>query len=345
MKLLDLGIAQKNPAFIVAEISSNHGGNLETCLRLIASAKNAGANAVKFQTYIADSLTLNSTEPDFQLPNNSPWYEHKTLYELYQRAFTPWEWHEKLFEYAKGLGLIAFSSPFDKSAVDLLENLDCPIYKIASPEITHTPLIEQIAKTKKPVLISLGTAAKKDLIVALDIFKSHNVEEIVLMQCDTNYPASSEDANIRQISSLGKQFPFLTGYSDHTMNAVSSILAVAHGAKVFEKHLMLEKESDTVDNFFSLDSREFARYVSDIRTAEAALGNEHYRHDGMSSNPSQRSIYPKRDIAKGEKITEKNIGIFRPGLSLSTDYYSEILGKFATRSIKHGERISLSDFE
>lgn len=344
VRLIDVGVSEETPAFVVAEISANHAGRKEACINLIDIAAAAGANAVKFQTYTADTITLNSEMTDFSIPPDSPWARYGNLYNLYSEASTPWEWHAELFQYAKSRNLIAFSSAFDESALDFLDSLACPIHKLASPEINHIPLIAKMAKSGKPILISLGVASKRDLDLALQTIKDNGNPEVVIMQCDTNYPADISNSNILQIPRIKKEYECIAGYSDHTTSSLTAIVAAGLGAKVFEKHLTQASSTSSIDAFFSATEKTFREYVIDLRLAEAALGEKIFRSpDHDLANRSKRSIYPKVDIRKGSIFTAENLGVFRPGLSLAPEKLDWIIGKSAAKDIRAGERLSEID--
>jgi hypothetical protein len=344
VKLVEVGISEENPAFIVAEISANHLGRKESCMDLIDIAAAGGANAVKFQTYKADTITLASGLADFAIQAESPWASYGNLFNLYSEASTPWEWHSDLFEYAKSKNLIAFSSAFDETALDFLDSLECPLHKLASPEINHIPLIAKMAQSGKPILMSLGVASKRDLDLALQTIRENGNPEVVIMQCDTNYPADVDNANILQISRIKQEYKRIAGYSDHTTTSLTAVLAAALGAKVFEKHLTQESSAGAIDAFFSASETAFREYVTDLRLAEAALGEEKFRSsDHESSNRSKRSIYPKKDIKKDSIFSKENVGVFRPGLSLAPEKFDWIIGKSAARDIGAGERLSEID--
>lgn len=345
MKLEDFGISKNSTSLIVAEISGNHNGDRNKCFELVEIAKEVGADAVKFQTYTADTLTLNSGLKDFLIPNSSPWASYVNQHNLYRNSFTPWEWQSDLFAHAKSLDLLAFSSAFDETSVDFLESIDCPIFKLASPEINHLPLIQYMAKTNKPIIISLGTASRRDLRLAINEITSVGNHEIVIMQCDTSYPADLSNSNLNLLSEISNEYPYVIGYSDHTKNPIGAIVAVGLGAKVFEKHIIHDSDDVSVDSFFSSSKSEFAEYVDKIREAEKSLGKNSYRtQDGEFNQANKRSIYPKRDILKGQVIGAEELGVFRPGLSLEPAYLSSLFGKIAARNIAVGERISLKDF-
>jgi len=332
---------------IVAEISANHQGNIKHAFRLIDIAKKSGADAVKFQTYTADTLSLDSLEEDFLLPEKSPWSKYKNYYGLYLKSFTPWEWHKELFDYTQNIGMIPFSSPFDESAVDFLESINCSIYKLASPEINHIPLIQKIAKTNKPILISLGTASESDLDLAILEFKKLSNAKIVIMQCESSYPAQESEANLNQLDYLSKKYGTHIGYSDHTVGYKSAVVAVALGVKVIEKHLAEGSNEDEIDGFFSATKDSFPGYCSEIRLAESILGKKVFRSNGLQLEiiSKQRSIYPTRDIEKFEVVSLENVKVIRPGFSLEPRFFDSIIGKKTARRLKKGERIKLEDFE
>jgi pseudaminic acid synthase len=257
------------PAFVVAEISGNHGGDLDRALEIVRAAKRAGADAVKLQTYTADTITLDSCRDDFQLPGDSPWSNKGSLHQLYTTAHTPWEWHKELFAEAKRQDIVIFSSPFDESAVDLLEQLGVPAYKIASPEITHIPLIRRVAQTGKPVILSTGISALEDVELAVETLRKGGCRQIMVLKCTTAYPAPPEESNLRTIPDIVKRFGVLSGLSDHSLGSASAIAAVVLGGVLIEKHFTLDDHSETVDSFFSSGESDFRRMVLDIRQAEA----------------------------------------------------------------------------
>jgi pseudaminic acid synthase len=332
---------------IVAEISANHQGNINSAFRLIDIAKISGADAVKFQTYTADTLSLDSLEEDFLLPENSPWFKYINYHGLYSKSFTPWEWHKDLFDYTQNNGMIPFSSPFDESAVDFLESISCSIYKLASPEINHIPLIQRIAKTNKPILISLGTASESNLDLAISEFRKLSNAKIVIMQCESSYPAKESEANLSQLVYLSKKYDTQIGYSDHTVGYKSAVIAAALGAKVIEKHLAEGANENEIDGFFSATKESFPEYCNEIRSTKSILGEKIFRNNGLQLEilSKQRSIYPTRDIEKSEVISLDNVKVIRPGLSLEPKFFDSIIGKKTARRLKKGERIKLEDFE
>ncbi|EAT59827.1 pseudaminic acid synthase [Chlorobium ferrooxidans] len=332
-----------HPAFIVAEMSGNHGGSLEYALEIVHAAKRSGADAIKLQTYTADTITLNSDRQDFCIPSGTPWADHSTLWSLYNKAYTPWDWHESIFREARSLDLEIFSSPFDESAVELLEQLGASAYKIASPEITHIPLLDKVARTGKPVILSTGLAALEDIELALATLRAAGSGEIILLKCTTAYPAPIEEANLRTISDMISRFGVLAGLSDHTTGAISSIVAVSMGASFIEKHFTIDKAKETVDSFFSADESEFASLVKDIRLAEKAMGEVSYEiaRSALSSLNSRRSLYVAEAIKAGDLITDSNVKTVRPAFGLHPRFYKEIIGRQAKCDMQAGDRLQL----
>jgi N-acetylneuraminate synthase/pseudaminic acid synthase len=333
------------PVFVVAEISANHGGKLSVALDLIRAAKDAGANAIKLQTYKPETITLKCSNPDFLLPPNSPWAHVQNLWDLYESAYTPWEWHIQLFEEARNLGLEIFSSPFDETAVDFLEQLDCSAYKIASPEITHIPLLKKVASTKKPIILSSGVSDLNDLIIAIEALTSNGCEELVLLKCNSSYPAPMDESNLLTIADMKDRFGALIGLSDHSIGIVSSVVSVSLGASLVEKHIT--NNIDGVDSFFSADVAEFSRMVEAIRSAELALGCVSYdvTESASASYRGRRSIYVSQFIGSGETITKNNVKIVRPNLGLHPSYYEFILGKKVNRNFYPGDRLMIDGID
>ncbi len=334
-------------ALIVAEVSGNHSGNLDLCKRLVLEAKLCGANAVKFQTYTPDTLTLNTDQVDFKIPPISPWAHFGNQYSLYKEAHTPWEWHKELFDYARSLEILAFSSPFDESAVDFLEELHCPIYKLASPEINHLPLITKIAKTGKPIIMSLGVATELELVQAISIFQKYSSAEIGILQCDTSYPAPIVDANLAQIKYLSDEYPHIIGYSDHTIGFTAAAVAVALGARIIEKHIRVDDfPIESPDHFFSTSGEDFKLMTEIIRNVEASIGNQTFRQQSNHEDFAiRRSIYPACDIEQGQTVRREMLKVVRPGFGPAPSKFEVLLGKKALRKIRLGERISENDFE
>ena len=334
MKIADFEIG-KEKTFIVAELSANHNGSLDLAVKTIEAAARAGADAVKLQTYRADTITLNSDNENFIIKGGSLW-DGLTYYQLYDKAYTPWQWHKTLKETADKLGLILFSSPFDKTAVDFLEELNMPAYKIASFEINDLPLIEYTAKKNKPVIISTGVADYQEIKDAVDTCRNAGNNDIILLKCTSSYPAPIEEANLLMIKKISEDFNCITGLSDHTLSNITAVTSIALGAKVIEKHFILDKSINSPDAAFSLDEKEFKQLVDDIRTVEKALGKIDYKISlvGQKNRHFMRSLYVIKDMKKGEKFTSENIGSYRPNLGISPKYYYEILGKKASIDIK-----------
>ena len=331
-----------NRVFIVAELSANHNGSKDVALKTIRAAKRAGADAVKFQTYTADTITLDCQNEDFKIKQGTLW-DGRYLYDLYQEAYTPWEWHRELYDVAKAEGLICFSSPFDKSAVDFLESLGNPIYKIASFEITDVDLIAYAARKGKPMVISTGIATEEDIRLAVDTCRSAGNNDITLLKCTSSYPAPIEEANLCMIADLANRFKVKVGLSDHTLGSIACITAVSLGACMIEKHFILDRSIGGPDAFFSMNELEFSQMVKDIRTVESAIGQVNYEPtDKMKAGRAfSRSLYVAENMKKGEVITEINVRSVRPGYGLHPKYLPEILGKKVNRDIEKGTRFTL----
>ena len=334
MKIADFEIG-KDKIFIIAELSANHNGSLEIAVKTIEAAARAGADAVKLQTYRADTITLNSDDENFIIKGGSLW-DGLTYYQLYDKAYTPWQWHKTLKEVAEKSGLILFSSPFDKEAVDFLEELNMPAYKIASFEINDLPLIEYTAKKNKPVIISTGVADFNEIQDAVNVCRKAGNNDIILLKCTSSYPAPVEEANLLMIKKLSEDFNCITGLSDHTISNVTAAASAALGAKVIEKHFILDKSINSPDAAFSLDEKEFKSLVDDIRIVEKSLGSIDYTLSPLveKNRHFMRSLYVIKDMKKGEEFTAENIGSFRPNLGISPKYYNEILGRKAVKDIK-----------
>lgn len=335
-----------NKTYIVAELSANHGHKLEHALASVHAAKAAGADAIKIQTYTPDTITLDCDAEDFQVKSGTMW-DGVTLYQLYQQAYTPWEWHKAIFDEAKKVGIDCFSTPFDKSAVDFLEELQNPIYKIASFEITDIPLIEYAASKLKPIVISTGIATQKDIEDAIEACHRVGNNDVTLLKCTSAYPAPIEAANLRTMLDMRERFGVKVGLSDHTMGSDVAIAAVAIGATMVEKHFILDRSIGGPDAAFSMQQDEFATMVESIRNVEKALGKVDYPADPstIKGREFSRSLYVAEDMKAGDVITEQNVRSVRPGYGLSPKYLPTILGKHILRDLKKGERLSLSDIE
>lgn len=336
----------KSKILVVAELSANHQGSLDIAIETIKEAKRCGADAVKLQTYTADTMTINSGLPDFTINNNSIW-DGQNFYSLYEKAHTPWEWHKKLFEVAKKEGLICFSTPFDRSSVDFLEELNNPIYKIASFEITDLDLIEYVSSKGKPVILSTGIAEKKDIEIAVKTIRSTGNNNITILKCTSSYPSSLEDSNLSMITQIKKDFKVDVGISDHTTGIIAPVVAVAHGAKIIEKHFILDRNQGGPDSSFSLEPNEFCEMVSAVRAAELSIGKKDYvlTEKQMSGKAFSRSLYIVENVKKGDIITRKNIRSIRPGFGMSPTYLKSILGKKFASNFSRGTRLAWNAIE
>jgi len=332
----------KSNVLIIAELSANHNGSFQTAISTIKAAKRAGADAIKLQTYTADTLTIDCKKEDFLIKNGSIW-DGKTFYELYQEAYTPWEWHEELFRVAREEGLICFSTPFDKTAVDFLESLDSPIYKIASFEITDIPLIEYAASKGKPMIISTGIATDEDIQLSVDTCRAVGNNDITLLKCTSSYPAPIEEANLVMIPDLATRFGVKSGLSDHTIGSTAPIVATTLGAKVIEKHFIIDRSIGGPDASFSMNETEFADMVKAVREAEKAIGVVDYTltEKQQKGREFSRSLYVVEHIKEGDIITEKNVRSIRPGFGLHPKYLNEVLGKKVNKELDKGEAFSL----
>lgn len=329
-----------NKTFIIAELSANHNGSKQTALDSIRAAKQAGADAIKIQTYTADTLTLNCDKPDFRLGGGL--WAGETFYSLYKKAYTPWEWHEEIFKVAHEEGLVCFSTPFDKTAVDLLESLNSPIYKIASFEITDIPLIQYIASKHKPIIMSTGIAMEEDIELALNTIRKEGNNDITLLKCTSAYPAPIEDANLLTIPDMKQRFGVKVGLSDHTEGSLVPIAAVALGAEVVEKHFIIDRNIGGPDSAFSMEAKEFRQMVDDIRKVEKSIGNVNYPTDPstIKGRDAARSLYVAQPMKKGDIITEENVRSVRPGYGLHPKYLPELIGRKVKNDLEIGDRMS-----
>lgn len=341
MKIGNFNIDKESRTFIIAELSANHNGSIETAIETIKAAKRAGADCIKFQTYRADTITIDSKKEDFLIKGTI--WEGRNLYDLYQEAYTPWEWHETLFKEAENQGLICFSSPFDATSVDLLESLNTPAYKIASFEITDIPLIELVASKGKPVIISTGIATIEDIELALEACHRMGNYNVALLKCTSSYPAPIEEANLIMVKDLAERFGVVTGLSDHTMGATAPIVATIFGAKIIEKHFILDRSIGGPDASFSMNELEFKEMVTQIREAEKSIGVVDYTltEKQLKGKDFSRSLYVVKDIEAGEEITSDNVKSVRPGFGLHPKHYAEILGKESSKKLESGDRFSL----
>ena len=330
-------IGSNESTFIIAELSANHLQNFDLAVDTIKAMKESGADAVKIQTYTPDTITIDSDNEYFQIKQDSLW-DGKTLYQLYKEAYAPWEWQPKLKEIAEESGLVFFSSPFDKTSVDFLENMNVPAYKVASFEITDIPLIEYIASKGKPVIISTGIATLADIEEAVHACKRMGNEQIVLLKCTSAYPAPLEDINLRTIPNLADTFNTVVGLSDHTLGVSAPIASVALGAKIIEKHFILNRDLGGPDAAFSMEPDEFKSMVDAVREVEKALGTINYNltEKTKKSRDFSRSLFVVEDIKAGESFTEENVRSIRPGFGLHPRYYWQIIGKKVRTDIKKG---------
>ena len=330
-------VGENCPVYTIAEMSANHLQNLERAKDIIKAAKQAGADAIKLQTYRPDKITVDCRGAEFMATAGSPW-EGMNLYDLYSTAYTPWEWHEELFEYAKEIGITCFSSPFDLDAIDLLEELNAPAYKIASFEINDIPLIRKAARTGKPIILSTGIAELADIELALQTCAEEGNQNVILLKCVSEYPTPYEELNLKTIPHMKETFDCMVGLSDHSMGTAVDIAGVALGACVVEKHLTLKREDGGPDGMFSMEPQEFEEMVTQIRNIGKAIGKVTYTltEKQKKSRGRSRSLYVVEDIQEGEIFTVQNVKSIRPGYGLHTKYYEDILGKVAACNLKKG---------
>jgi pseudaminic acid synthase len=343
MKIGSHTINKTSKVFIIAELSANHNGNIETAIETIRAAKRVGADCIKLQTYTADTITIDSEMKDF-LIKDTIWKGRK-LYDLYKDAYTPWEWHKKLMDVAKEEELICFSSPFDKSAVDFLESLNTPAYKIASFEITDIPLIEYVASKGKPIIFSTGIATIEDIELALDACKRMGNNDIALLKCTSSYPAPIEEANMCMVKDLAERFGVISGLSDHTIGSTVPLVATCFGSKIIEKHFILDRSIGGPDASFSMNEEEFKSMVIAVREAEKAIGVVDYTltDKQVKGKDFSRSLYIVEDVKAGEILTKKNVRSIRPGFGLHPKYYYEIIGKKIKVDLGKGSRLKLNE--
>lgn len=345
MKIGTFEINTRSKVFIIAELSANHNGSIEVALETIRAAKRAGADCIKLQTYTADTMTIECEKEDFKIKGTI--WEGANLHKLYQEAYTPWEWHKRLFDAADAEGIICFSSPFDKTAVDLLESLNAPAYKIASFEITDIPLIEYVASKGKPIIMSTGIATIADIELAIAACHSVGNKDIALLKCTSSYPAPIEEANMLMVKDLAKRYGVISGLSDHTMGSTVPIVATCFGAKIIEKHFILDRSIGGPDASFSMNEEEFKQMVIAVREAEVAVGVVDYTLTDKQQKGKDfcRSLYVTQNIKAGETFTEENVRSIRPGFGLHPKHLKDILGKKAVQDLELGERFSLDFVE
>jgi pseudaminic acid synthase len=342
MRIGNFEIDKDSSVFIIAELSANHNGSLQTAIDTIRSAKRAGADAIKLQTYTADTITINSNSEDFKLKQGTIW-DGKTFYDLYQEAYTPWEWHEQLFSAAADEGLVCFSSPFDPTAVDLLEKLNAPAYKIASFEITDIPLIKLVASKGKPIIISTGIATIDDIELAINTCRDVGNHEIALLKCTSSYPAPVEEANMMMVKDLSDRFGVISGLSDHTIGNTVPLVATCFGAKIIEKHFIIDRSIGGPDASFSMNEQEFREMVKAVREAEKAIGSVDYTLTEKQSSGREfsRSLYVVEDVTAGQILTNENVRSIRPGFGMHPKFLAAVIGKKFRSNVTKGERLTI----
>ncbi|MFK3916747.1 MULTISPECIES: pseudaminic acid synthase [unclassified Psychrobacter] len=335
-------ISPNHAPYIIAEMSANHNGNIENAFRIIEMAKHCGADAVKMQTYTADTITLNSDKEEFQIKGGL--WDGQTLYDLYQSAHTPWEWHKPLFDKARSTGITMFSSPFDTTAVDMLEDLNAPAYKIASFEAIDLPLIRYVARTGKPMIISTGMANDEEIAEAIDAAKSGGCEQLAILHCVSGYPAPSSDYNLRTISDMQQRFNLLTGLSDHTLDNTTAIASVALGANIIEKHVTLDRSGGGPDDSFSLEASELKHLCDASRICWEALGKVDYGRKSSEEGNAQfrRSLYFVKSLKAGDTITPDSIRSVRPGYGLPPKMYENIIGRKVLTDIEYATPVTFT---
>lgn len=338
-------IGGQYPPYIIAEMSANHNGKIETAYKILDAAKAAGADAVKIQTYRADTITIDSKNEEFMIHKGL--WAGRTLYELYEEAHMPWEWHGPLFNYAREIGLTIFSSPFDKTAVDLLESLDCPAYKIASFEIIDHALVKYAAETGKPLIISTGMASLEEISEAVSVAKDAGCTQLAVLHCVSGYPSLPGDYNLKTIGDLMKQFGLLVGISDHTISNVTANAAVALGASIVEKHFTLDRNGGGPDDSFSMEPSDLVDLCQSSRATQLAIGSVNYAPLSAEESSLQyrRSLYFVEDILQGQLVKECHVRSIRPGYGLKPKHLSEVIGKRVSRDIKFGTPVSFNDFQ
>jgi pseudaminic acid synthase len=342
MQIDKFNLLDNKRVFIIAELSANHNGSIETAIETIKAAKKAGADCIKLQTYTSDTITIDSDKSDFIIKDTI--WDGRKLYDLYKEAYTPWEWHETLFKVAEQEGLICFSSPFDKTAVDFLEKFNVPAYKIASFEITDIPLIEYVASKGKPVIISTGIADLEDIELAVNACKRMGNENIALLKCTSSYPAPIEEANLQMIKDFSNRFGVIAGLSDHTIGSTVPIVATSFGAKIIEKHFILDRSIGGPDASFSMNEAEFTQMVKAVRESEKAIGmvDYHLTEKQAKGKDFSRSLYIVEDVNAGELVSEKNVRSIRPGFGLHPKHWNEVVNKKFNKNFEKGTRLDFS---
>ena len=344
MKINGREISRNFPPYVIAEVSANHNGSIDTALETILEAKKSGADAVKIQTYTPETMTIDCNSEDFLIKDGL--WKDRTLFDLYSEAYTPFEWHDKLFNYARSIDITLFSSPFDESAVDLLDKLNTPAYKVASFELVDLPLIKYIASKKKPILMSTGMANIEEIGSAIETAKNAGASDIAIFHCISSYPASIDQAHLNNIDFLKKEFGIEIGLSDHTIGNTAAIVATAKGATLIEKHFILSRDFGGVDSTFSIEPNEMKILVNEVEKAHSSLGNEDFsRSDTEKTNKIfRRSLYYVNELAEGSILSDSDIRRIRPGFGLSPKYFDEVIGKKLKKKVKRGDRVNLNDF-
>jgi pseudaminic acid synthase len=344
-KIANFEVSTTSKPLVIAEISANHNGSIDKAKQLIQAAKDAGADGVKLQTYTPDTMTIDSKGKDFSISGGL--WDGYSLYDLYKEAHTPYEWHQDLFSYANNIDLLCFSSPFDESAVDLLEELNCPAYKIASFEVTDIPLIQYVAEKNKPMIISTGMASEGEIEECLEAVKDAGTSDVILLHCVSGYPTPFDQYNINTIKLLAERFDIAVGLSDHTLGTEVSVAAVGFGIKLIEKHFTLSRDDHGPDSVFSLEPSEFKKLTTEVYNAWESLGEASFNTKSVEEKnlSFRRSIYVVEDIAKGEILTNQNIKRIRPGFGLHPKYFHQAVGKSASKELKRGDRLLINDFE
>jgi len=345
MKIGNFEINKTSPVFIIAELSANHNGSIDTALETVRAAKRAGANCIKLQTYTAETITIDSRKPDFIIEGTI--WNGRNLFDLYKEAYTPWEWHSEIMKAAEDEGLLCFSSPFDPSSVEFLETLGVPAYKIASFEITDIPLIELVASKGKPVIISTGIATEEDIRLALEACYRSGNKDIALLKCTSSYPAPIEEANMVMVKDFADKFGVISGLSDHTMGSTVPVVATCFGAKIIEKHFILDRSIGGPDASFSMNEQEFKEMVEAVRSAEKAIGIVDYALTEKQAKGKDfaRSLYFVKNVSAGEIISEQNVRSIRPGFGIHPKYFPDILGKELVRDVEKGDPVQWEDIQ
>jgi pseudaminic acid synthase len=347
MKISQRIIGDGHPPLIIAEMSANHNQSLERALKIVDVAAQAGAHALKIQTYTADTMTLDIDKSDFFISNPNSLWKGQSLYKLYQEAYTPWDWHEHIFARCRHHGIIGFSTPFDNTAVDFLEKLDVPCYKIASFELVDLSLIRYAANTGKPMILSTGMANVEEIQEAIDAAREGGCEELAILHCVSGYPAPAEDYNLRVIPDMIERFGLVTGLSDHTLDNTTAITSIAMGASIIEKHFTLDRNNGGPDDSFSIEPEELKNLCKDSKTAWESLGQINYERKKSEQNNVifRRSLYAVQNIKAGEIFTKENVKIIRPGFGLAPKYFEQVMGRVALNDIDRGAPLSMEDLD